>query len=86
MKDITFGNNEPGRCYLERGNKDGGLIVCYMVQEQDGTFTAFRSWHSDPALAQAEYDKAAATEMSERITTMRQALATVKETDGAVRG
>lgn len=86
MKTIEFGSAEQGRCYLERGNKDGGMVVCYMVQEQDGTYTSYRSWHSDPVRAQAEYDKAAATEINERITTIRAALTPVREVDGVVEG
>lgn len=72
MKEIIFGTkSEIATVYLERGNVDGGLVVCCMVPEDDGTFTAHRHWFSDPAQARTSYAVIDAAEIETRLSAQR---------------
>jgi len=82
MKTFRLPSGEDASVVLERGNKDGGLIVCYEITEADGTRSAYRAWYSDPVQARAAYDAADSTVTENRVTTIRTSLDPVQEIDG----
>ena len=87
MRSIQFGaKGEQAQVVLERGTADGGLVVCYEINETDGTRTSYRAWYSDPVQARAAYDAATAIVVEERITLKREATEPVREIDGEVTG
>lgn len=55
----------------EKGAGDGGVVLNYMVQESDGTYSNFRHWYSDPALAEREFATSTDDDMRARIVLAR---------------
>jgi len=79
MKTITLGSKfGDATVYLERGGDEGGLIVCYMVPESDGTWTSYRAWYLDPQDARAAYEAAGKDDTSSKLTLKREGAETLE--------
>lgn len=57
--------------FRERGAGDGGTVLNYMVEETDGTFSNYRHWYSDPALAEQEFSASTDEDVRARIIRAR---------------
>jgi len=55
MLDVVTSKGEAIRSYVENGDGDGGMVVCYLKEVEPGVYAARREWFSDPAQAKAEY-------------------------------
>ncbi len=67
MIDIAT-SKESVRCYLEKGDGDGGGVVCYLKALPDGSYAAHREWFLDPLQAKAEYDAIDGVRAEEKLT------------------
>lgn len=55
MLDIAT-SKESVRCYIERGEGDGGAVVCYLKEIAPNEYAAHREWFSDPNQAEVEFE------------------------------
>ena len=76
MIDIAT-SKEPVRCYREKGDGDGGEVVCYLKSMPDGSFAARREWFSDPLQAKSEYQAIDAVKAEAKLTLIESSLVKV---------
>lgn len=78
MIDIAT-SKEQVRCYLEKGDGDGGEVVVYLKALPDGSYASHREWFSDPTMAKSEYAAVDAVKAGEKLVLIDAKIEPIKE-------